>query len=236
VFKKGNLIFSAVIPLGGDHVTADIAQILKIPTDEAERVKKKYGSAVPELADQDLTLELTKSGMVTSVSPFDLSRIIKPRVAEIFNFVRNEIDASLGPVEMISQNVVLTGGSSLMRGIVELARERFKLPVRVGKPRGIAGLIEVVSSPTHATAVGLVRYGLTQPLSRGATVQAAGQGNMGARVEQQQPVLVGANGASMNGNQQSENIHFDSDDLEHESDVRAASLWDRIKLALKDFF
>ena len=121
VFKKGNLVFSAVIPLGGDHVTADIAQILKIPTDEAERVKKKYGSAVPELADQDLTLELTKSGMVTSVSPFDLSRIIKPRVAEIFNFVRNEIDASLGPVEMISQNVVLTGGSSLMRGIVELA-------------------------------------------------------------------------------------------------------------------
>ncbi len=236
VFKKGNLVFSAVIPLGGDHVTADIAQILKIPTDEAERVKKKYGSAVPELADQDLTLELTKSGMVTSVSPFDLSRIIKPRVAEIFNFVRNEIDASLGPVEMISQNVVLTGGSSLMRGIVELARERFKLPVRVGKPRGLAGLIEVVSSPTHATAVGLVRYGLTQPLSRGATVQAAGQGNMGVRIEQQQPVMVGANGASMNGNQQSENIHFDADDLEHESDVRAASLWDRIKLALKDFF
>jgi cell division protein FtsA len=241
VFKKGNLIFSAVIPLGGDHVTADIAQILKIPTDEAERVKKKYGSAVPELADQDLTLELTKSGMVTSVSPFDLSRIIKPRVAEIFNFVRNEIDASLGPVEMISQNVVLTGGSSLMRGIVELARERFKLPVRVGKPRGIAGLIEVVSSPTHATAVGLVRYGLTQPLSRGATVQAGnqamGQSSMGARVEQQQPVMVGANNASMNqSNHQSESVHFDSEDLEHDGDVRAASLWDRIKLALKDFF
>ncbi len=170
VFRRGNLAHSAVIPLGGDHVTQDLAQILKIPYDEAERVKKKYGSAVPELADPELNLELTQNGVVPSVSAFDLSRIIKPRMAEIFNLARAEIDSVLGPVELIAGGVVLTGGASLMRGISELARERFKLPVRIGKPRGMSGLMDVASSPTHATAVGLIRYGMqTGTVGRGAT-------------------------------------------------------------------
>jgi cell division protein FtsA len=170
VFRRGNLAHSAVIPLGGDHVTQDLAQILKIPYDEAERVKKKYGSAVPEMADPELNLELTQNGVVPSVSAFDLSRIIKPRMAEIFNLARAEIDSVLGPVELIAGGVVLTGGASLMRGINELARERFKLPVRIGKPRAMSGLTDVVSSPTHATAVGLIRYGMQQTtVGRGAT-------------------------------------------------------------------
>ncbi|MBB6097999.1 cell division protein FtsA [Deinobacterium chartae] len=159
VFRRGNLAHSAVIPIGGDHITADLAQILKIPLEEAERIKRKYGSALPDLADPDLSLEITQGGSVTSISAFELSRIIKPRVAEIYSLVRDQIDAALGPIELVASSVILTGGASLMRGTAELARDRFRLPVRLGRPRGIEGLTDVVSSPAHATAVGLARYG-----------------------------------------------------------------------------
>lgn len=163
VFKRGNLAHSACIPIGGEHVTADLAQILKIPLEEAENVKKRYGAALPELADQDLTLEITTaSGSTHAISAFELSRIIKPRLAEIFSLIRDEIDHTLGPVELVAQGVVLTGGAAGLRGVAELARDRFRLPVRVGKPRGIGGLTDIVSGPGHAASVGLVLYGIGQ--------------------------------------------------------------------------
>ncbi|UBV41594.1 cell division protein FtsA [Deinococcus taeanensis] len=161
VFKRGNLTHSACIPLGGEHVTADLAQILKIPVEEAENVKRRYGAALPELADQDLTLEITtSSGSTHAITAFELSRIIKPRLAEIFGMIRDEIDQTLGPVELVAQGVVLTGGAALLRGTPELARDRFRLPVRVGRPRGIGGLTDIVSGPGHAGSVGLVLYGI----------------------------------------------------------------------------
>ncbi|MBZ9749602.1 cell division protein FtsA [Deinococcus sp. HMF7620] len=161
VFKRGNLAHSACIPLGGEHVTADLAQILKIPMEEAENVKRRYGAALPELADQDLTLEITtSSGSTHAITAFELSRIIKPRLAEIFGLIRDEIDHTLGPVELVAQNVILTGGAALLRGAPELARDRFRLPVRVGRPRGIGGLTDIVSGPGHAGSVGLVLYGI----------------------------------------------------------------------------
>ncbi|GGO24194.1 cell division protein FtsA [Deinococcus humi] len=161
VFKRGNLAHSATIPIGGEHVTADLAQILKIPMEEAENVKKRYGSALPDLADQDLTLEITTaSGSTHAISAFELSRIIKPRLSEIFSMIREEIDHTLGPAELVAQGVVLTGGASLLRGTVELARDRFRLPVRIGRPRGIGGLTDIVGGPEHAASVGLVLYSL----------------------------------------------------------------------------
>ncbi|GGL67259.1 hypothetical protein GCM10010840_01500 [Deinococcus aerolatus] len=161
VFKRGNLAHSATIPIGGEHVTADLAQILKIPMEEAENVKKRYGSALPDLADQDLTLEITtSSGSTHAISAFELSRIIKPRLSEIFSMIREEIDHTLGPAELVAQGVVLTGGASLLRGTVELARDRFRLPVRIGRPRGIGGLTDIVGGPEHAASVGLVLYSL----------------------------------------------------------------------------
>jgi cell division protein FtsA len=163
VFKRGNLAHSACIPIGGEHVTADLAQILKIPHEEAENVKRKYGAAVPELADPDLTLEITSAnGSTHAISAFELSRIIKPRLSEIFGMVRDEIDQALGPIELVAQSVVLTGGASLLRGTPELARDRFRLPVRLGRPRGIGGLTDIVSGPAHAGGVGLVLYGIGQ--------------------------------------------------------------------------
>ena len=176
VFKRGNLSHSACIPIGGDHVTTDLSQILKIPLEEAENVKRKYGAALPELADPDLMLEITgASGSTHAISAFDLSRIIKPRIAEIYGMIRDETDAALGPVELIASEVVLTGGGSLLRGVSELARERFRLPVRVGRPRGVGGLTDIVAGPVHAAAVGLVLYGAQQAggIPAGAALLAA---------------------------------------------------------------
>jgi cell division protein FtsA len=162
VFEKGRLRHSVTIPIGGDHVTADLAQILKIPMDEAENVKRKYGAALPELADPDLMLEITSpSGSTHAISAFELSRIIKPRITEIFEIAREQIDQALGPLEINNSGgaVILTGGGSLLRGMSELARERFRMTVRVARPRGVGGLTDIVAGPDQSVAVGLVLYG-----------------------------------------------------------------------------
>ena len=236
VFRRGNLAHSAVIPLGGDHVTQDLAQILKIPADEAERVKKKYGAAVPEMADPDLNLELTQNGVVPQVSAFELSRIIKPRMAEIFNLARAEIDSVLGPVELIAAGVVITGGTALMRGVSELARERFKLPVRIGKPGNVSGLADVVSSPTHATSVGLVRYGIENFTGRGATSTQQSYNTV--------PVGVSASGAHMTQGESGTGGMYASEEENFEPEASEAierkpsgpSLLERIRAFFKDFF
>ncbi len=163
VFRRGNLAHSASIPIGGDHVTADLAQILKIPMEEAEDVKRRYGAALPEMADTDLTLEITTGqGKTHALSAQELSRVIKPRIAEIFGMIRDEIDQTLGPVELIAQHVILTGGASKLRGTPELARDRFRVPVRLGKPINIGGLIDIVNGPEYAAGVGLVLFGLNE--------------------------------------------------------------------------
>jgi cell division protein FtsA len=160
VFRRGTLAHSAVIPLGGDHVTQDISQLLRIPPEEAERVKRRYGVALPDLADRDVVLEVANPSYTASISTFELAQVIKPRVAEILDLVRSNIEQKMGALELLAGNVVVTGGASLMPGLDQVATERFRLPVRIGKPEGVSGLVDVVASPAHATAVGLVRYGM----------------------------------------------------------------------------
>lgn len=160
VFRRGTLADSAVIPLGGDHITQDISQLLRIPPDEAERVKKKYGVAIPELADHEVALEVSHPNYTATLSTFDLAQVIRPRVMEILDLVKRAIEERLGALELLAGSVVITGGASLMPGIDQIASERFRLPVRIGKPLGVSGLVDVVASPAHATAVGLVRYGM----------------------------------------------------------------------------
>jgi cell division protein FtsA len=170
VFKRGTLSHSAVIPLGGDHITQDISQLLRIPPDEAERVKKRYGVAVPDLADRDVVLEVANPNFTTSLTTFELAQVIRPRVIEILDLVKQNIEQRMGALELLAGNVVITGGASLMPGFDQVASERFRLPVRIGKPQGFSGLTDVVASPAHATAVGLVRYGMmhggNQPLHK----------------------------------------------------------------------
>ena len=165
-FREGRLAHSSVLPLGGDHVTQDIAQLLKIPFEEAERVKRKYGAALPELADPELVLEINQEGgSLGEVPAPELARIIRPRLREILHLARQSVDEALGPLEIKVNRVILTGGSALLKGFDLLARQQYSLPVRVGKPHGVSGLTDVVATPAHATAVGLVRYATTLPLT-----------------------------------------------------------------------
>ncbi|RTI05137.1 cell division protein FtsA [Thermus scotoductus] len=166
VFREGRLAHSSVLPLGGDHVTQDIAQLLKIPFEEAERVKRKYGAALPELADPELVLEINQEGgSLGEVPAPELARIIRPRLREILHLARQSVDEALGPLEIKVNRVILTGGSAFLKGFDLLARQQYGLPVRVGKPHGVSGLTDVVATPAHATAVGLVRYATTLPLT-----------------------------------------------------------------------
>ncbi len=162
VFRRGSLAHSAVIPLGGDHITQDISQLLRIPPDEAERVKKRYGVAIPDLADREVILEVANPNYTTSLTTFELAQVIRPRVIEILDLVKQNIEQRMGALELLAGNVVITGGASLMPGLDQVATDRFRLPVRIGKPHGVSGLTDVVASPAHATAVGLVRYGMQQ--------------------------------------------------------------------------
>ncbi len=161
VFKRGTLAHSSVIAIGGDHITQDISHIAKIPLKEAERIKKNYGVAVPSLTDRDVVLEISNPNYMTSITTFELAQIINPRVTEIFDLAKQEIEQKMGSIEILASNVILTGGASLMTGMDKVASDRFNLPVRIAKPYNISGLTDIVSSPAHSTAVGLIRYGMT---------------------------------------------------------------------------
>ena len=159
-FKNGQLAHSAVIPLGGEQITGDIAQLLKISNEEAERIKKKYGAAMVDMADPDLMLEISQEGTpIRSVTAPELANYIYPRVREILVLARRSVENLELPVELSANRIILTGGSALLRGIEELAFQEFGVPVRLGRPEGISGLTDVVASPAHATAVGLVNFG-----------------------------------------------------------------------------
>jgi cell division protein FtsA len=163
IFANGAIQHTSVIPLGGNHLTNDIAVGLRTPMQEAERIKIKYGSAQGQLLDKDETIEVPSVG---GRAPRVLSRrilceIVEPRVEELFQLVQREIQKA-GQEDLLASGVVLTGGSTLLHGMPELAEEVLGLPVRRGIPRNIGGLVDVVRSPQHATAVGLLHYGVKQ--------------------------------------------------------------------------
>ena len=160
IFKEGAIQHTSVIPIAGDQVTNDIAISLRTPTSSAEEIKVKYGYALAQLAPPDDYIEVQGVGDRPSkrMASQTLAEVIEPRYEELFGLIREELNRS-GLEEIIAGGVVLTGGSSKIRGSVELAEEVFHLPVRVGKPQKVQGLKEVVSNPTYATAVGLLLYG-----------------------------------------------------------------------------
>jgi cell division protein FtsA len=163
IFANGAIQHTSVIPLGGNHLTNDIAVGLRTPMQEAERIKIQYGSAQAELLERDETIEVPSVG---GRAPRVLSRrilceIIEPRVEELFQLVHREIQKA-GQEDLLASGVVLTGGSTQLAGMPELAEEVLGLPVRRGIPRNVGGLVDVVKSPQHATAVGLLHYGMKQ--------------------------------------------------------------------------
>ena len=161
VFTRGAIQHVAVIPIAGDQVTNDIAMTLRTPTREAEDLKIQHGIALRQLADPKEMIEVPGIGErgPRMLSKQLLSEVIEPRVEELFSMVQAELRRS-GFEEQISSGLVITGGSSLMKGMVELAEEVFHMPVRIGVPEYVGGFSERVRNPRFATSVGLLLAGL----------------------------------------------------------------------------
>jgi len=176
VYANGAIRHTAVIPIAGDQITNDIAMALRTPTKEAEDIKIQHGVALVNLADPGQMIEVPGVGErgPRQMSRATLAEVVEPRVEELFQLVQQELRRS-GFEEMLSSGIVLTGGASLMPGMVELAEEVFHMPVRVGVPKYVGGLSEVVKTPRFSTGVGLLLYGKDQ-IQAPAGIKAASVG------------------------------------------------------------
>jgi cell division protein FtsA len=160
VFSGGAIRHTAVIPIAGDQITNDIAMTLRTPTKEAEELKVRHGCALRQLANANDFVEVPGVGErgPRKLSRQMLAEVIEPRVEELYTLVQAELRRS-GFEELLSSGIVLTGGTSLLSGMVELGEEVFHLPCRIGVPVYVGGLADVVRSPRYATAVGLLLEG-----------------------------------------------------------------------------
>lgn len=166
VFTEGAIRHTAVIPIAGDQVTNDIAVALRTPTQYADDLKIKYACALRQLATGDESIEVPSVGdrKPRRLARQTLAEVVEPRYEELLSLVQAELRRS-GFEEICAAGIVLTGGSSKMLGVIELAEEIFHMPVRLGVPQHVSGLIDVVRNPIHATGVGLLLFGNKQKSS-----------------------------------------------------------------------
>jgi cell division protein FtsA len=160
VYCDGAIVHTSVLPLGGGHITNDIATVLRTPLDSAEKIKRKYGCAWRGHVDDSETMEVPSvGGRGPRVLPrMQLVEVIEPRVEEIFEHVKKELMRS-GYYDSLGGGIVLTGGATAMDGVCDVAENTLGLPTRRGVPTKIGGLVDVVRSPAYATGVGLVMFG-----------------------------------------------------------------------------
>ncbi len=160
IFSKKNIKHTFVLALGGNNLTNDVAIGLRTPLAEAEKIKQKYGTCVARNISSEETIEVPGMGgrKPRKLPRQILGEILEPRTEEIFTLINREIYRA-GMENVIASGAVVTGGSALLDGTAEIAESVFNLPTRLGKPRGIRGLVDVVNNPMYATAVGLVLYG-----------------------------------------------------------------------------
>jgi cell division protein FtsA len=160
VFTEGAIRHTAVIPIAGDQVTNDIAVALRTPTMSAEEIKIKYACALAQLAAADETIEVPSVGErpPRRLARQTLAEVVEPRYEELMVLIQNELRRS-GFEDLVAAGMVLTGGSSKMEGLVELAEEILHMPVRLGSPQYVTGLSDVVRNPIYSTGVGLLLFG-----------------------------------------------------------------------------
>ena len=160
VFTEGAIKHTAVIPIAGDQVTNDIAIAMRTPTQYAEEIKIKYACALRQLTNTDEVIEVPSVGdrPPRRLARQTLAEVVEPRYEELMSLVLAELRRS-GYENLIAAGIVITGGSAKMEGVVELAEEVFHMPVRLGVPQYVSGLIDVVRNPIHATGVGLLLFG-----------------------------------------------------------------------------
>ena len=186
IFSEGAIRHTAVIPIAGDQITNDVAMALRTPTPDAEDIKIQYGIAKQVLADPDEMIDVPGVGDrgPRTLSRQALAAVIEPRVEELFSLVHQVVRES-GYEELLSSGVVLTGGTAMMPGMVELGEDMFLKPVRVGVPEYRGNLHEVVKSPRYATVMGLLQEGRVQRMrGRKVVVQSGSAKQMWTRMKE----------------------------------------------------
>ncbi len=161
VYDEGSIAHTACLPVAGSHLTHDLARVLRCPWESAERVKCEFGSAIADPATANEFVELQAFGTQTQkrVSLLHVNEILQARAEEMLEMVGIELKRA-GYLDRLAAGVVLTGGSSLLRGFPELAEEKLGIPARVGRPHGYSGLSDLIGTPAYATAIGLVEHAL----------------------------------------------------------------------------
>jgi len=174
IFEKGVLVFSTTIPIGGFNFTNDLAIGIRTPIEKAERIKRKYGLGL-DIELKNETIEVPNIGAKKNrqISISLLEEILRPRAEEIFEYALNEILNS-GYKDLITAGIVLTGGGSMLDGILDIANDIFTDPIRIGEPYGVGGLINKVGTPEYATAVGLLKYGYMDKSEKGVLHKKSG--------------------------------------------------------------
>jgi len=167
VFSGNNIKHTFVLALGGDTITNDIAVGLRAPIAEAEKIKKKFGTCIASKISGDETIEVPGMGgrEARQLPRQILGEILEPRMEEIFTLIKREVYRE-GMENALTSGIVLTGGTALLKDAPEVAESIFNLPTRLGTPRGINGLVDVVNNPMYATGVGLVMYGAKNQSSK----------------------------------------------------------------------
>jgi len=171
LYVQGSVAYTAVVPVGGMHVTGDIAVGLRTPQGTAEEIKKKYGCALSSLVSPDETIEVEGVGgrSERTIMRRLLCDVIEPRIEETLNFVNNEIQKS-GMANLLGAGIVLTGGASQMDGLNEMGDFVFDMPTRVGRPIHFGGLSDIVSASSYSTVLGLLVYAAEEQKEKGLRV------------------------------------------------------------------
>jgi cell division protein FtsA len=173
LFRDGAVWYTGILPLGGDHISNDIAVGLRTPTADAEELKKRWGCAMTALVREDEVIQVPSVGgrKPRELSRQILSEIIQPRVEEIFTLIARDLSRA-GFADAAAAGVVVTGGTSIMAGVPELAEQVFDQPVRRGAPAGLGGLGDAVRQPIYSTGVGLAQHGARGGRREGAPAEA----------------------------------------------------------------
>lgn len=160
IYEKGSVWHTAVLPVGGDHFTNDLAVGLRTPIPDAERLKQKFGCALVSMVEEGTTVEVPSVGgrKPRLLSLQIMAEILQPRATEIFTLIQEEV-ARAGFDRSLNAGVVLSGGGGVLPGVTEVAEQVFDLPVRLGSPIGAEGLTEPDAAPQYATAIGLAMHG-----------------------------------------------------------------------------
>ncbi|HRC61619.1 MAG: cell division protein FtsA [Dehalococcoidia bacterium] len=163
VFVQGAVVHTAVLPVGGAHMTRDLVVALRVPQPAAELAKRRYGHAIPSLVDEDEEVEVDAFGSEgrKSVSRRLIAEVLQARTEELFEMVQAEIRRGVDQ-DVLSAGIVLTGGAASLPGIEMLAEDVLGLPARVGRPRHLQGLSDLLNDPAYATSVGLLRWSLKE--------------------------------------------------------------------------